>query len=111
MKKAKTPKTARCAFCGKEAALVQILIASQEGVHICEKCIDVAKQIADSKVGGTSGLHVIRKMPSEVARDTIALLRQMKDESVLTEEEYKKRCMQLIDQIAPTQTSSGQENG
>lgn len=108
MKKKTTPalsKEVHCAFCGKEVALVQVLIASQEGVHICEKCIDVAKQIADSKVGGTSGLTVVaRKMPTEIARDTISILRQMRDESVLTDEDYKKHCMRLIEQIAPVET-------
>jgi len=70
---------------------VQVLIESRTGTHICERCTDVCKQIADSKAGGTSGVHVTRKLPTEVASDTIALLRQIRDEQVLTDEDYKAR--------------------
>ena len=95
-------KKPKCSFCGRESASVQVLVvSSSEGVYICERCVDVAKQIADSKVGGTSGLSVIRKTPTEVARDTISLLRQMRDENVLSGEDYERRCLRLINQVAP----------
>jgi ATP-dependent protease Clp ATPase subunit len=105
-KKAKAlPKRVHCSFCERDSAAVQVLVASQSGAHICERCTDVCKQIADSKVGGTSGLTVVRKMPVEVARETIALLRQMKDEQVLSADDYKRRCLQLIEDVVPTKPS------
>jgi ATP-dependent protease Clp ATPase subunit len=93
-------KPVHCSFCGKDSMLVQVLVESRTGAHICERCTDVCKQIADSKVGGTSGVHVTRKLPTEVARDTIALLRQMRDEQVLTDDDYKGRCAKIIDELA-----------
>ncbi len=94
-------KWVHCSFCGRDSAAVQVLVAAQSGAHICERCTDVCKQIADSKVGGTSGLTIVRKMPVEVARETFALLRQMKDEQVISEEDYKRRCLQLIEDMVP----------
>lgn len=101
MSKQKTAsrKSVKCSFCGKEPAAVQVLIASRTGAHICERCTDICKQIADSKVGGTSGVQVMRKLPTEIGRDTIALLRQMKDEQVLSDEDYKGKCLKIIEEL------------
>jgi hypothetical protein len=44
-------------------------------------------------------------MPVEVARETIALLRQMKDEQVLSADDYKRRCLQLIEDMVPAKPS------
>jgi len=41
--------TLHCSFCGKNRDEVKILIAGQEG-HICEACVDHAKEIVFQEV-------------------------------------------------------------
>jgi ATP-dependent protease Clp ATPase subunit len=89
----------QCSFCGKRAAAVQVLVASRTGTHICERCIEVCKKTADGYVNGTSGLMVRRKLPSEIARDTVELLREMRDEQIITAEDYKSKCLKIIEEL------------
>lgn len=87
----------QCSFCGKQAASVQVLVASRTGAHICERCIDVCRKTADGYLDGTSSLTVRRKLPAEVAREAIELLREMRDEQVVTDKDYKAKCLKIIE--------------
>ena len=42
--------TLHCSFCGKGRDEVKILIAGQDGVHICENCVESAREIVDQEV-------------------------------------------------------------
>ena len=42
-----------CSFCGRSRDEVKILIAGQDG-HICENCVEHAKEIIGTELGATS---------------------------------------------------------
>jgi ATP-dependent Clp protease ATP-binding subunit ClpX len=42
--------TLHCSFCGKLRDEVKILIAGQENVHICEQCVDSAREIVEQEM-------------------------------------------------------------
>ncbi len=77
--------TLHCSFCGKNRDEVKILIAGQEG-HICESCVDHAKEIVfqevESKKDSKSGFKLTVKKPIE--------LKNHLDEYVIGQDEAKK---------------------
>lgn len=77
--------TLHCSFCGKNRDEVKILIAGQEG-HICEACVDHAKEIVfqevESKREGKSDFKLTVKKPVE--------LKKHLDEYVIGQDEAKK---------------------
>jgi ATP-dependent Clp protease ATP-binding subunit ClpX len=77
--------TLHCSFCGKNRDEVKILIAGQEG-HICEACVDHAKEIVfqevESKKEGKSDYKLSVKKPVELKRHL--------DEYVIGQDEAKK---------------------
>lgn len=77
--------TLHCSFCGKNRDEVKILIAGQEG-HICESCVDHAKEIVfqevESKKDSKSGFKLSVKKPIE--------LKNHLDEYVIGQDEAKK---------------------
>ncbi|TAD86541.1 MAG: ATP-dependent Clp protease ATP-binding subunit ClpX [Bacteroidetes bacterium] len=46
--------TLHCSFCGKMRDEVKILIAGQDNVHICEQCVDSAREIVDQEMALTT---------------------------------------------------------
>jgi ATP-dependent Clp protease ATP-binding subunit ClpX len=74
-----------CSFCGRSRDEVKILIAGQEG-HICEGCVDHAKEIVEQEVtakqDGKSGFKLTVKKPME--------LKKHLDEYVIGQDEAKK---------------------
>ena len=42
--------TLHCSFCGKSRDEVKILIAGQDSVHICEQCVDSAREIVEQEM-------------------------------------------------------------
>lgn len=64
----------RCSFCGRSRDEVKILIAGQDDVHICENCVDSAReiieqelQIMNEKFGvGTTFSKMAIKKPQEI---------------------------------------------
>jgi ATP-dependent Clp protease ATP-binding subunit ClpX len=54
--------TLHCSFCGRSRDEVKILIAGQEG-HICEGCVDHAREIVEQEVtekgDGKSGFKLL----------------------------------------------------
>lgn len=40
----------RCSFCGKSRDEVKILIAGQDNVHICDQCVESAREIVEQEV-------------------------------------------------------------
>ncbi|MFN5357617.1 MAG: ATP-dependent Clp protease ATP-binding subunit ClpX [Bacteroidota bacterium] len=77
--------TLHCSFCGKNRDEVKILIAGQEG-HICESCVDHAKEIVfqevESKKDSKSSFKLSVKKPIE--------LKNHLDEYVIGQDEAKK---------------------
>ncbi|MEY3152907.1 MAG: ATP-dependent Clp protease ATP-binding subunit ClpX, partial [Bacteroidota bacterium] len=77
--------TLHCSFCGKNRDEVKILIAGQEG-HICESCVDHAKEIVfqevESKKDSKSAFKLSVKKPIE--------LKNHLDEYVIGQDEAKK---------------------
>lgn len=77
--------TLHCSFCGRSRDEVKILIAGQEG-HICEGCVDHAKEIVEQEVtakqDGKSGFKLTVKKPME--------LKKHLDEYVIGQDEAKK---------------------
>ena len=77
--------TLHCSFCGKSRDEVKILIAGQEG-HICEGCVDHAKEIVlqevTAKEEGKSGFKLTVRKPIE--------LKKHLDEYVIGQDEAKK---------------------
>jgi ATP-dependent Clp protease ATP-binding subunit ClpX len=77
--------TLHCSFCGKNRDEVKILIAGQEG-HICESCVDHAKEIVfqevESKKDSKSGFKLTVKKPIE--------LKNHLDEYIIGQDEAKK---------------------
>lgn len=43
-------QTLHCSFCGKSRDEVKILIAGQDNVHICEQCVDSAREIVEQEM-------------------------------------------------------------
>lgn len=43
------PRKLRCSFCGKTSSQVRRLIAGQDGVHICDECIDTCAEILEEE--------------------------------------------------------------
>ena len=43
-------QTLHCSFCGKSRDEVKILIAGQDNVHICEQCVDSAREIVEQEL-------------------------------------------------------------
>ena len=39
-----------CSFCGKNRDDVKILIAGQDNVHICDQCVESAREILEQEV-------------------------------------------------------------
>jgi len=77
--------TLHCSFCGRQRDEVKILIAGQEG-HICEACVDHAKEIVQQEVAskqeGPSGYKLTVRKPKE--------LKAHLDEYVIGQDEAKK---------------------
>lgn len=77
--------TLHCSFCGRNRDEVKILIAGQEG-HICEGCVDHAREIVQQEVLGKqnskSGYKLTVKKPIEI--------KQHLDEYVIGQDEAKK---------------------
>ncbi len=77
--------TLHCSFCGKNRDEVKILIAGQEG-HICEGCVEHAKEIVhsevESKQEGKSGYKLTIRKPIE--------LKLHLDEYIIGQDEAKK---------------------
>jgi ATP-dependent Clp protease ATP-binding subunit ClpX len=77
--------TLHCSFCGRQRDEVKILIAGQEG-HICEACVDHAKEIVQqevsSKQDAQSGYKLNVRKPKE--------LKAHLDEYVIGQDEAKK---------------------
>jgi len=77
--------TLHCSFCGRQRDEVKILIAGQEG-HICEACVDHAKEIVQQEVAakqeGPSCYKLTVRKPKE--------LKAHLDEYVIGQDEAKK---------------------
>ena len=60
----------RCSFCGKEAKDVRKLIAGPDGVHICDECVALCKEIIeeDAQVSST-GEQIVRDMRPHKIKD------------------------------------------
>nr|MCU0403519.1 AAA family ATPase [Chitinophagaceae bacterium] len=65
--------TLHCSFCAKSRDEVKILIAGQENVHICEQCVESAREIVEQELAlytkkftapGAFKLHI--KKPMEI---------------------------------------------
>ena len=46
----------RCSFCGKSAKDVRKMIAGPDGVHICDECVRLCREIVDEELPGTDVL-------------------------------------------------------
>jgi ATP-dependent Clp protease ATP-binding subunit ClpX len=78
-----------CSYCGKSRDEVRILIAGQENVHICEQCVESAREIVEQELAlqskkftapGAFKLHV--KKPMEI--------KAFLDQYVIGQDEAKK---------------------
>ncbi|MCU0395781.1 MAG: ATP-dependent Clp protease ATP-binding subunit ClpX [Chitinophagaceae bacterium] len=78
-----------CSFCGKSRDEVKILIAGQDNVHICDQCVDSAREIVEQEVAlqshrftapGAFKLNV--KKPKEI--------KQFLDQYVIGQDDAKK---------------------
>ena len=81
--------TLHCSYCGKNRDEVRILIAGQENVHICEQCVESAREIVEQELAlqnkkftapGAFKLHV--KKPMEI--------KAFLDQYVIGQDEAKK---------------------
>lgn len=98
--------TLHCSFCGRQRDEVKILIAGQEG-HICEACVDHAKEIVQQEVAskqeGPSGYKLTVRKPKE--------LKAHLDEYVIGQDEAKKNlirwCLQPLQAVEPGQEPEG----
>lgn len=81
--------TLHCSYCGKNRDEVRILIAGQENVHICEQCVESAREIVEQELAlqnkkftapGAFKLHV--KKPMEI--------KSFLDQYVIGQDEAKK---------------------
>jgi ATP-dependent Clp protease ATP-binding subunit ClpX len=81
--------TLHCSYCGKSRDEVRILIAGQENVHICEQCVESAREIVEQELAlqnkkftapGAFKLHV--KKPMEI--------KAFLDQYVIGQDEAKK---------------------
>ena len=44
----------RCSFCGKSAKDVRKMIAGPDGVHICDECVRLCREIVDEELPGAA---------------------------------------------------------
>lgn len=70
-----------CSFCGKPEELVKKLIAGQNGVYICDECVDICRDML-SEAGDTSVEPVPLKKPAEIKAEL--------DKFIVGQEEAKK---------------------
>ena len=77
--------TLHCSFCGRSRDEVKILIAGQEG-HICENCVDHAREIIEQELNVKSDSHsnfkLTVKKPIEI--------KKFLDEYVIGQDDAKK---------------------
>lgn len=80
------PRKLRCSFCGKSSSQVRRLIAGQDGVHICDECIDTCAEILEEEFEGYEdsnedlGINLLK--PKEI--------KEFLDEYVIGQDDAKK---------------------
>jgi ATP-dependent Clp protease ATP-binding subunit ClpX len=74
----------RCSFCGKEAKDVRKLIAGPEGVHICDECVSLCKEIIEEDAQ-------VAPAGEQVVRDTRPhKIKEYLDQHIIGQERAKK---------------------
>ena len=56
----------RCSFCGKPKDLAKKLIAGPDGVHICDECVEICKEVLDKEEKKTRDDNVRLLEPHEI---------------------------------------------
>ena len=80
------PRKLRCSFCGKSSSQVRRLIAGQDGVHICDECIDTCAEILEEEfeayedTADDLGINLLK--PKEI--------KEFLDEYVIGQDDAKK---------------------
>ncbi len=76
----KNQNTVICSFCGKPQQLVERLIAGpQEGLYICNRCIDICNDILDSEYGDLLDDAISEEYASEVLEGDLKNLPKPKE--------------------------------
>lgn len=76
-----------CAFCGKEAGQVRSMIASPNGINICDECITVCADAMMHEMGFYSDPHMISQHYQEASDAMVAHEEASKNEDGITPED------------------------
>jgi len=101
---AKKDSVIQCSFCGRPPAKVKKLISGPPGVYICDSCIHVCKEILHKALAEDAGIKGVidgedKKMGTQELRERLALLRELRDDKAISDEDYQNRVKQLSSHI------------
>jgi ATP-dependent Clp protease ATP-binding subunit ClpX len=85
----KTTNSFYCSFCGRDKVEAQVLITGLEG-HICEVCVDQAKQMIEEQLYGKSSIGKASKSKTSAKDFTPQKIKSHLDEYIIGQDDAKK---------------------